>query len=130
MKKPRILVTAAAGHTGTSQLRHYVEDYRRNAFAVNAPTDAVASVGGRAPEEFESIARRYATSRPEARRTVLRAAKALWNFTRILLTPPLDLDRIDRVQGHPGLETSELAGDSRIWRATHATTQLAVRAAP
>ncbi|WP_242336644.1 MULTISPECIES: NmrA family NAD(P)-binding protein [unclassified Anaeromyxobacter] len=113
-----------------SQLRHYVEDYRRNAFAVNAPTDVVASVGGRAPEEFESIARRYATSRPEARRTVLRAAKALWNFTRILLTPPLDLDRVDRVQGHPGLERSELANDSGIWRATHAAMPLAVRVAP
>jgi len=102
-----------------SQLRHYLEDYRRNTFAVNAPTDAVAVVGGRAAEDFESIARRYAASRPEARRGPAGTARALWNLARILVTRPLDLDRVESVQGHPRITASELAGDSAIWRATH-----------
>ncbi len=103
-----------------SQLRHYLEDYRRGAFAVNAPTDAVAAVGGRDPEDFESIARRHASSRPEARRTLANTARALWGVVRILLTPALDLDRVERVQGHPRLRASELADQSQVWRAEHA----------
>jgi len=99
-----------------SQLRYYLEDYRRNAFAVNAPTDAVREVGGRPAEELESIVRRHASSRREARRTVTGTARALWNLTRILFTPPLDLDRVERIQGHPRIAKAELALDSEAWR--------------
>lgn len=102
-----------------SQLRFYLEDYRRNAFAVDAPTDAVGSVGGHAAEEFESIVRRSASSRPEARRTVAGKARALWNLSRIISTPALDLDRVERVQGHPRIAQAELALESKTWRAVH-----------
>jgi hypothetical protein len=110
-----------------SQLRYYLEEYRRNAFAVNAPTSAVADVGGRAPEDFESIARRYAAARPEARRSVGGTAGALWNLARILVTPPLDLDRVERVQGHPYIAACELTQDSAAWRATRAPALPPVR---
>lgn len=103
-----------------TQLRYYFEEYRRNAFAVSAPTSAVADVGGRAPEDFESIAQRYAASRPEARRSVAGAVRALWNLARILVTPPLDLHRVERDQGHPAITAGEFTSDSAIWRATHA----------
>jgi len=103
-----------------SQLRYYMEDYRRGAFAVGAPTDAVEEVGGRPAEDFETIARRYAAAAPEARLSVLGRAKAMWGFARILFTPPLDLDRLERAQGHPALEGSEYALDSPAWRAGHA----------
>jgi uncharacterized protein YbjT (DUF2867 family) len=102
-----------------SQLRYYLEDYRRNAFAVDAPTDAVREVGGRPAEELEAIVRRCASSRPEARRSAAGTVRALWNFTRILLTPPLDLDRVERVQGHPRIAQPELALDSEAWRTAH-----------
>ena len=112
-----------------SQLRYYLEEYRRNAFAVNAPTDAVADVGGRAPEDFESIARRYAASRPEATRSLGGMARAVRNLLRILAARPLDLDRVERTQGHPPIVASELAGDSESWRATHALLPASARAA-
>src|SRR5512140_2216579 len=84
-----------------SQLRWYLEDYRRDAFAVNAPSDAVAVVGGCEPESFESITRRYVAARPEAQRSGGGTLQALWNGVRILATPALDLDRFARTQGHP-----------------------------
>jgi uncharacterized protein YbjT (DUF2867 family) len=110
-----------------SQLRYYMEEYRRNAFAVGAPTGAVAEVGGRAPEDFESIARRYVASRPEARRSAGGIARALWSLMRILSTRPLDPDRIERVQGHPRIAAGELTQDSATWRATRATALPPVR---
>ncbi len=99
-----------------SQLRHYLEDYRQNAFAAGAPTDAVAVVGGSEPEDFASIVRRYAAARPVATRSLGGRVKAIWGFTRILFTPPLDLDAVERVQGHPEIRGAQLAGESASWR--------------
>lgn len=99
-----------------SQLRYYMEDYRRDAFAVGAPTDAVEQVGGNAPETFEAVARRYAAAMPEARRSIAGGAKAIWGLLRILLTPALDLDWVERMQGHPAIDRGELAADSAAWR--------------
>lgn len=100
-----------------SQLRFYMEDYRRDAFALGAPTDAVEQVSGRAPEDFDAIVRRYADAMPEARRSILGGAKAIWGLLRILLTRPLDLDRLERVQGHPVIDRGEYAVDSAAWMA-------------
>ena len=61
-----------------SNLRYYIDDHRRGAFELGAPTTDVLDVTGRPAEDFETIAgfaepgaaRRYkahsATSRPEA----------------------------------------------------------------
>ena len=42
-----------------SQLRYYAEEYRRNAFGIGGVTHAVEEVGGRKPEDFATIVRRY-----------------------------------------------------------------------
>jgi NAD(P)H dehydrogenase (quinone) len=102
-----------------AQLRHYMEDYRRDAFAANAPTDAVREVGGSEPEEFEIVVRRYVAAMPEGKRTAGGQARAAWNLARILFTPPIDLDRFERTQGHPSIGRSEYTVDSPVWRAEH-----------
>lgn len=102
-----------------SQVPYYFEDYRRGAFAVNAPSDAVRQVGGVEPESFEATVRRYAAELPEARRSVAGQVRAMWTFTRILLTPPLDAARFERLQGHPPVAGSEYAMDSGAWLASH-----------
>ena len=43
----------------TVQVLSYFEDYRRDAFAVGAPSDAVPTIMGRPAEGFENIVRRY-----------------------------------------------------------------------
>ena len=50
-----------------SGLRYYIEDHKAGAFERGAPNDDVLRVTGRAPESFETTARRYAAS-PRARR--------------------------------------------------------------
>lgn len=101
------------------QLRHYMEDYRRDAFAANAPTDAVREVGGSEPEEFEVVVRRYVAAMPEGKRTAMGRVKAAGNLARILFTPPFDLDRFERNQDHPSIVRSEYTVDSPVWRAEH-----------
>jgi hypothetical protein len=45
-----------------TQLDLSADEYRRGAFAVHAPTNAVRELTGREPEDFETIARRIVTS--------------------------------------------------------------------
>ena len=49
-----------------TQLRLYVDEYRRGVFAVNAPTSVVQTVTGREPEDFDTITSRIVATRPEA----------------------------------------------------------------
>jgi len=51
-----------------SNVRYYIDDHKRGAFKLGVPTTDVLDVTGRSPEDFETIARRYA-AQPRNRRT-------------------------------------------------------------
>ncbi len=104
---------------GTSQLRYYVEDYRRNAFGIGAPTNAVLEVGGREPEDFETIVRRYVANSPVAVRTVGNRLKAIRFFIKMLLTPAPNMDSYERGLGHVLLREPEYTTASEEWLAEH-----------
>jgi NAD(P)H dehydrogenase (quinone) len=84
-----------------AQVRYYVQDYRRNAFAIGAPSEAVRLVGGREPEDFETIAGRYANQRPRARRNLINWLRTMATCARIPLTPALNFDRLQQIQEQP-----------------------------
>ena len=105
-----------------SGVRHYIEDHKRGAFEFGAPTNDVLEVTGQAPEDFETIARRYAAL-PEARRTLSNGLRALGDFMRIGLTPAYNLGRYEREQQHPFPVHPQLAANSSIWREEHEMKQ-------
>jgi uncharacterized protein YbjT (DUF2867 family) len=100
-------------------LRYYFEDYRRGAFAVGAPSDAVQTVTSREPESFESIARRYAATRPEAVRSAGNRLRTLAFFARMLATPTPDMAAFEHARELPLLRDPLYSLDSPEWRATH-----------
>ncbi|MDE1933576.1 NmrA family NAD(P)-binding protein [Bradyrhizobium sp.] len=102
-----------------TNVRRYIEEHRKGAFEIGAPTDHVLEVTGRAPESFETIARHYA-ARPEAGRTLAHKWRAIGDFARIGFTTVQDLDRYERDQQYPLLDQAHLAVDSREWRMEHA----------
>jgi uncharacterized protein YbjT (DUF2867 family) len=65
----------------------YVIDYQKNAFAVNAPTDVVRHITGREAEDFETIARRYAATTPEARRSFIIQFKIMLRMIFLMFRP-------------------------------------------
>ncbi|HEY9802388.1 MAG TPA: NmrA family NAD(P)-binding protein [Leptolyngbyaceae cyanobacterium] len=101
-----------------SGFRHYIADHKRGAFEMGAPTNDVYDVTGRQPEDFETIARRYAAL-PKARNTLENKLHALVDFIRIGLTPAYDLKRFERQQQHPMLAHAILAADSEVWGYEH-----------
>lgn len=103
-----------------SQLRYYTQDYRKNAFGIGAPTDAVREVGGRESEDFETIVRRYIAERPEAIRSFANKLKALGFFARMLMTPAPDVDAWEKEWNHPMIPDPVYSTDSEEWLALHA----------
>ena len=102
-----------------TQLRLYADEYRRGAFAVNAPTNVVREVTGKEPEDFETITRRIVATRPEAAQNVGNKLKAISNFLKILLTAKVDPDAIERRRDHVLLKSATFARDSEAWRKKH-----------
>ena len=109
-----------------SQLRYYTQDYQRNAFGIGAPTDAVRSVGGREPEDFETIVRRYVTGNPAAVSTLGNRLRAVSFFAKMLLMPTPNMDAFERGQEHVLLGDPLYARDSEEWVISHDQTNAAV----
>ncbi len=102
----------------TASVLAYFEDYRRDAFAVGAPTDAVERVGGRPPEDFETIVRRYVAATPSAHRALARRLRAIASMGRVLATPAVDVAKVARTHSVDN-HHAELAADSPTWVAAH-----------
>ena len=102
-----------------TQLALYADEYRRGAFAVNAPTDHVRRVGGREPEDFESIIRRTVSAHLELARSPLRSLGAVGRFLRILSTRPFNLRQAEDARDFVRLRSPVFSQEDPDWLANH-----------
>lgn len=119
LKALKALPPSNYSEAAVSQLKIYADEYRRGAFAVNAPSSCVESVGGRKPEDFESIVRRYAADRPDLVPSFGRKLKAVGGFLRILATRPPKVQAIESNKDFVVLETPKFCLDDLDWRNAH-----------
>jgi len=101
------------------ELAWFLLDYQRNSFGVGAPTSTVLDIGGAAPEEFESIVRRYAVASPAARPGIGAKGVALGNLMRALLAKAPDTKAIAVRLALPEISHAALAADSPSWLDSH-----------
>jgi NAD(P)H dehydrogenase (quinone) len=104
-----------------SNLRHYIDDHKRGAFEIGAPTTDVLDVTGRPPEDFETIARRYAAL-PQNQRTPGNWFRTFTRFMIAPMSPGFNLSRYDRELRRPLPSQPELTLDSKVWRLEHGMT--------
>jgi uncharacterized protein YbjT (DUF2867 family) len=105
-------------------VQFYIEDHRRGAFELGAPTTDVLEVTGRRAEDFETIARRYA-AQPRNQRTL---GNWLREFAQFLITPfspGYNFDRYDRELRRPFPSKPQFAPESEVWRQEHAISDSA-----
>lgn len=100
-----------------SHMRHYTQEVRAGVYAVGAPTNHVLEVSGQPPEDFDTIARRYA-ARPEARQTTANKLRALSLMVKMMATRVPDFDQWERSRDQPLITGATLAQDSPDWLAT------------
>ena len=99
-------------------VRYYIEDHKRGAFELGAPTTDVLEVTGRPAEDFETIARRYAAL-PRNRQTLGNRLREFAQFLITPLRPGPNLDRYDRELRRPFPSAPQFAPDSAVWRREH-----------
>ncbi len=102
-----------------SQLRYYLEEYRRGGFEVGAPNNAVLEVGGQEPEDFETTISHYAIDNPVTKPTLANKLRAIANFGKILITSTPDLELYEKNQSHVLLREPKFSLDYAPWKATH-----------
>lgn len=103
----------------TAQVLWYFEDYKRNAFAIGAPTQAVLEVTGQAPEDFETIVRRYVAKSPWAKKGLGPMLRAMGGMMKVMLQPTIDPARYAQFHHFPKLTGASLAVESEKWLSTH-----------
>ncbi len=104
-----------------SGLRYYIDDHKRGAFELGAPTTDVLDVTGHPAEDFETIARRYAAL-PRNRRTL---GNWFRQFAQSMVAPLslcFNLDRYDRELRGPFPSEPHFVPESEIWRREHLIT--------
>jgi NAD(P)H dehydrogenase (quinone) len=101
-----------------SNVRYYIDDQKRGAFELGAPTSDVLDVTGRPPEDFETIARRYAAL-PRNQRTFVNWLRTVAQCIVTPLSPSFSFDRYDRELRRPFPSQSQFATESRIWQREH-----------
>lgn len=110
-------------------VRYYVDDHKRGAFELGAPTTDVLDVTGHPAEDFETIARRYA-AQPRNRRTVGNWLREFAQFMIAPLGPGFNFDRYDRELRRPFPSEPQFAPESAIWRREHAIGDVAEPSTP
>jgi NAD(P)H dehydrogenase (quinone) len=103
-----------------SNVRYYFDDHQRGVFELGAPTTDVLDVTGRPAEDFETIARRYATL-PGNQRTFSNWLGGIAQFLITPLSPGFNFDRYGRELRRPFPSDPQFAPDSKVWRQEHAT---------
>jgi NAD(P)H dehydrogenase (quinone) len=111
-----------------SNVRYYIDDHRRGAFEAGAPTTDVLDATGRSPEDFETIARRYA-AQPRNQRTLGNWLREFAQFMIAPLNPGFNFDRYDRELRRPFPSQPQFAPESKVWRREHSITDPAKSAA-
>jgi NAD(P)H dehydrogenase (quinone) len=130
---PTWLFMKAARMAGMSielmnNVRYYIDDHKRRAFELGAPTTDVLDVTGRSPEDFETIARRYA-AQPRNQRTIGNWVREFAEFMISPVSPGFNFDRYDRELRRPFPFEPQSAPESKVWRREHGITDLAKPAA-
>ena len=110
-----------------SGIRYYIEDHKRGAFELGAPTTDVLDVTGQRAEEFETIARRYAAL-PHNLPTLGNWLRQVAQFVIAPLSTGFSLDRYDRELRRPFPSEPQFAPESNVWLCEHAMAHAERRA--
>jgi NAD(P)H dehydrogenase (quinone) len=101
-----------------SNVRYYIDDHKRGAFELGAPTTDVLDVTGRSPEDFETIARRYA-AQPRNQRSLGNWLREFAQFMIAPVRPGFNFDRYDRELRRPFPSQPQAAPESKVWQREH-----------
>ena len=103
-----------------AQVRRYVEDYSRGSFEIGAPNDVVFEMTGKPAEDFETIVRRYIKNHDDITRpTFGNKLKAIRGFIKLVFTPAVDVDKLEKDREYPLVKDPKYSLDYAPWLESH-----------
>jgi uncharacterized protein YbjT (DUF2867 family) len=103
-----------------ANVKYYIRELDKGAFAVNGPTTVVKDITGNDPEDFETMARKALANMPEAKRSFGNKLKAIRNFMAQLFIQLPNLDKYEAEQEFPQFRQSfNYVQDNKEWLSTH-----------
>jgi NAD(P)H dehydrogenase (quinone) len=104
-----------------SNVRYYMKEFEKNSFTVGGSvTSVVKDITGKEPEDFETMARREFSKNPEAKMTLTNKLRAIYNFSKMLITPAPDMIAYEKSVDIPRFMNDMVfvEGNSH-WQKTH-----------
>jgi len=99
-----------------ANVKYYIEELDKGAFAINGVTTVVKDITGSDPEDFETMARKALANMPEAKKTFRNKLKAIRNFIAMLLTSVPKLDKYEAEQEFPQFRNGfNYVQDNKSW---------------
>ena len=115
----KVLKASGYPQMDASQVKYYVEEGHRGAFAHKAPNNVVQEIVGREPDDFSTITRRYLLENPMAKQSFGNKIKGMKFMLKVLFTKTWNMDAFEKEREFPFLKNAEYALDSGDWVHNH-----------
>ena len=103
-----------------ANVKYYIEELDKGAFAVNGATTVVKDITGNDPEDFETMARKALANMPEAKKSLKNKLKAIRNFIAMLFTQLPNLKQYETEQEFPQFKGGfNYVQDNKEWVRVH-----------
>jgi NAD(P)H dehydrogenase (quinone) len=103
-----------------ANVKYYIHELEKGAFAVNGVTTVVKDITGKDPEDFETMARKALANMPEAKKSFKNTLKAIRNFIAMLFTQLPKLDKYEAEQEFPQFKNGfNYVQDNKDWSTLH-----------
>ena len=101
-------------------VKYYIQELDKGAFAVNGVTTVVKDITGEDPEDFETMARKALANMPEAKKSFKNTLKAIGNFMAMLFTQLPKLDKYETEQEFPQFKNGfNHVQENKAWLTLH-----------
>ncbi|WP_437397915.1 NmrA family NAD(P)-binding protein [Flagellimonas lutimaris] len=115
----KVLRASGYPQMDASQVKYYVEEAHRGAFAFKAPNNTVRDIVGKEPDNFKTITERYLLELPISKQGFGNKIRGMLFMMKVLFTKSWKMDSFERKQGFPAFKNMEYAMDSVEWVKSH-----------
>ena len=115
----KVLKASGVSQMDSSQIRYYVQEGHKGTWAITAPTNVVKDIVGKEADDFETLVKRYLSSQPISKQTLINKMKAIFFMMKVMLLKTWDLEKFEKERGFPKFQNMVLSSDSDEWREEH-----------
>ncbi|RDY60875.1 NmrA family NAD(P)-binding protein [Flagellimonas nanhaiensis] len=115
----KVLKASGYPQMDASQVKYYIEEGHKGAFAFKAPNNVVKEIVGKEPDGFGTITRRYLMENPMAKQSLWNKIKGMKFMLKVLFTKTWNMKTFEKERGFPSLNNPDYVLGSEEWGKNH-----------